>query len=514
MESTREPAAPIAELDEDAAQLAALGYDYDTTFKRDMTFWGNVALGFTYLSPVVAVYTMFSVSLGQAGPPMFWSLAIAGLGQFFVALVFGEIVSNYPVAGGVYPWSRRLWGRKWAWMNGWVYIVAMFATIASVSYGAGPFLGTLFDAEAGVNTTVVCALVMLALALFFNLSGTRILNTAAMVGLICELGGAVVVGAWLLITARQHDVSVLFDAFGAGDGKSYFIAFSAAALIGIFQYYGFEACGDVAEEIKNPGRQIPKAMRWTIYIGGFAAMFIAFALILAVPNYEAVVADFNAGSTNDPLTMVLISAFGPIGYKFVVAIVLISFLSCLISLQAAVSRLTYSMSRDGILPFSKKLVRVNERTGVPSTALILAAVVPASIILLSLLLPDALVTIISFSSVGIYIAFQMVVLAALRARILGWKPAGSFRLRGWAFPVNILALAWGIIGITAIAWPRTPEAPWYVNYIVLLTALGVLGVGALYMWLKKPYLVGSAPSGDATGQINTIAARPREQVSR
>lgn len=506
MESTREPTAPAAPHDEDAALLAALGYEYDSTFKRDMTFWGNVALGFTYLSPVVAVYTMFSVSLGQAGPPMFWSLLIAGVGQFFVALVFGEIVSNYPVAGGVYPWSRRLWGRKWAWMNGWVYIVAMFATIASVSYGAGPFLGTLFDAEAGVKTTVVCALVMIALATFLNLSGTRILNTAAMVGLICELGGAVAVGAWLLITARQHDVTVLFDAFGAGDGKSYFVAFSAAALIGIFQYYGFEACGDVAEEIKNPGRQIPKAMRWTIYIGGFAAMFVAFALILAVPNFEAVIADHNAGSTNDPLTAVLIAAFGPVAYKFVIAIVLVSFLSCLISLQAAVSRLTYSMSRDGILPFSATLVKVREKTGVPSNALVLAAIVPASIILLSILIPDALVTIISFSSVGIYIAFQMVVLAALRARFLGWKPAGAFRLGAWAYPVNILALSWGILGIAGIAWPRTPEEPWYVNFIVLLTAAAVLGVGALYMWAKKPYLVGSAPSGDATGQIKTVAA--------
>ncbi|GAB3123282.1 APC family permease [Glaciibacter psychrotolerans] len=503
MESAREPAVPAHDHDEDAAQLAALGYDYDTTFKREMTFWGNVSLGFTYLSPVVAVYSMFAIALGQGGPPMYWALLIAGVGQFFVSLIFGEVVSNYPVAGGVYPWARRLWGRKWAWMNGWVYIVAMFATIASVSYGAGPFLGSLFDAEAGITTTVVCALVMMFIATVLNLSGTGILNSAAKIGLVCELAGALVVGAWLLLTAREHDWTVLFDTFGAGSGQHYFVAFSAAALIGIFQYYGFEACGDVAEEIKNPGLQIPKAMRWTIYIGGFAAMFVAFALILAVPDYVAVIEDFNAGSTNDPLTAVLSSAFGPVGYKFVIAVVLVSFLSCLISLQAAVSRLTYSMSRDGILPFSRQLVKVNARTGVPSNALILAAVIPGAIVVISILLPDALATIISFSSVGIYIAFQMVVLAALRARLLGWKPAGSFRLGSWAYLVNVLALAWGVLGILALAWPRSPESPWYVNFIVALSAVGVLGFGGLYMWVKKPYLVGDAPSGDATGPIRT-----------
>lgn len=89
--------------DEDAAHLASLGYTYDTTFKREMGFWGNVSLGFTYLSPIAGVYAMFAFSFMAAGPPMAWALVIALIGQFFVALVFGEVVSNYPVAGGVYP---------------------------------------------------------------------------------------------------------------------------------------------------------------------------------------------------------------------------------------------------------------------------------------------------------------------------------------------------------------------------------------------------------------------------
>jgi len=125
-------------LDEDAEHLASLGYSYEKQFKREMSFWGNVSLGFTYLSPVVGIYSLFAISLGLAGPPMFWSLVIVGVGQLLVALVFGEVVSNYPVAGGVYPWSRRLWGRKWGWMNGWIYLIALLATIASVAYASSP----------------------------------------------------------------------------------------------------------------------------------------------------------------------------------------------------------------------------------------------------------------------------------------------------------------------------------------------------------------------------------------
>src|SRR5271165_2381416 len=125
----------------DDAQLAALGYS--SNFDRTMTVWQNFALGFTYLSPVVGVYSVFAFGLQAGGPPMIWSYFIAGLGQFLVALVFGEVVSQFPISGGLYPWARRLVGRRWAWMAGWIYAWALFTTIAAVVLGAGPFMATL-----------------------------------------------------------------------------------------------------------------------------------------------------------------------------------------------------------------------------------------------------------------------------------------------------------------------------------------------------------------------------------
>ncbi|WP_104043438.1 APC family permease [Arthrobacter sp. ZGTC412] len=487
-----------AVVDDDAQHLASLGYSYERQFKREMTFWGNVSLGFTYLSPVVAIYSLFAASLSVAGPPMFWSLVIVGVGQLLVATVFGEVVAAYPVAGGVYPWSRRLWGRKWGWMNGWVYLVALLTTIASVAYGAGPFLSTLAGMESSVDATILCGLVVIALATVLNLGGTKVLNAVAMIGLLAELGGALVVGIWLLVTARHHDLSVLFQTFGAGEGSNYFFAFAAAGLIGIFQYYGFEACGDVAEEVPNPGRTIPKAMRMTIYIGGFAAMFVCLSLILAVPDFAAVI----SGTETDPVSNILLSAFGPIGFKAVLAVVLISFLSCVLSLQAATSRLAYSMARDGILPASKLLSTFSESRHVPPYALLLAGLVPALIVIGSKVSSDALTVIISFAAMGMYMGFQMVVLAALRARILGWKPNGAFQLGVWGIPVNIAALAWGVLGMVNMAWPRTPEDGWFGNHVVLISAVTVVAIGLVYMAWKKPHLKGDAPAADAVPALS------------
>lgn len=478
--------------DADAQQLASLGYTSE--FNRGMSLWANISLGFTYLSPVAGVYTLFAVSLAAGGPPMIWSFVIAGVGQLLVALVFSEVVSQYPLVGGVYPWARRLWGRKWGWMTAWIYVLALLSTISSVSYGGAPYVAALFGFEPTTTSTIYCALGLLLIATLVNLGGTRLLSIVAIFGFSAELLGAIAVGAWLLISHREHGLGVLFDSFGAAAGSgSYLYAFLAAGLIGIFQYYGFEACGDVAEEVPDPGRQIPKAMRRTIYIGGAAAMGVCLALILSVSDIQAVV----SGQSTAPVTTVLHEAFGPVGTRVVLVVVLISFVSCAMSLQAAASRLTYSFARDRMIAGSRLLSRFSARVHVPPYALLLAGIVPATIISLSALSEDALTKIVSFSILGIYLAFQMVVLAALRARLRGWVPSGAYRLGRWALPINTMALLYGVAAIVNIAWPRTPDAPWYDNYGVLLSGVFVVGSGLVYMLFARPHTGGDAPSGDA-----------------
>lgn len=474
----------------DDTHLADLGYRSE--FRRDMSLWANFSLGFTYLSPVVGIYTLFTLSLATGGPPMIWSLVIVAAGQFLVALVFGEVVSQYPLTGGIYPWARRLWGRRWAWMTGWVYLVALLVTIASVVYGAGPYL----TAFLGTGNTIGCALIMLAVALAINLLGTRALAMAAIIGFTAELVGALAVGGWLLATQRHHGLGVLFDSFGAGSATGYGAAFLAAGLIGIFQFYGFEACGDVAEEVPDPTRRIPRAMRMTIYVGGAAATFVCLALLLAVPDFGKVI----AGADADPVTGVLTTAFGEVGLKVVLGIVLLSFLSCTLSLQAAASRLLYSYARDNMIVYSRVFRVFSATRRIPPYALLVAAVVPALVVLGSIVSADALVKIISFAVLGIYLAFQMVVLAALRARLRGWQPSGPFTLGRAGVPVTVAALIYGVLAIVNMIWPRTPDAPWYDNYLVALSGLVVLAVGLAYLLVVRPYEHGDAPSGDAIPQ--------------
>ena len=476
--------------DQDNAQLEALGYD--SKFDRSMSLWANFALGFTYLSPVVGVYTVFAFAIATGGPPMFWSYLFVGLGQLLVAIVFGEIVSQFPIAGGLYPWARRLVGKRWAWMAGWVYLWALFTTIAAVAVGGAPYMAQLLGIKVTQVGEVLIALVMIVMTTALNVSGTKLLARVAMFGFICELLGAVVVGGYLLIMARHQSFGVLFHSFGLGNGN-YLPAFLASSVAAMFCYYGFEACGDVAEETPDASRAIPKAMRMTIYIGGFAAMLVCLALVLAVPDLGAVL----SGKDADPVTTTLRAAMGEVGLRAVIAVVMVSFFSCLISLEAATSRLLYSYGRDRMIFGSAQLSTLSPRTRVPFVGLLVAGAVPAIIAIAGLFLEEMIKTIIVFGSAGIYVAFQMIVLGALVARAKGWKPSGAFRMGAWAWPVNLAALAYGVLAIINMVWPRTPQDPWYRNYGMIVGTVAVVGTGLLYAMLFRPYDRIEAPEGDA-----------------
>ena len=204
------PPKPAPKSNADNAHLEALGYS-GTDFHRSMSLWSNIALGFTYLSPLVGVYSLFAYSLSIGGPPAFWWILIVGCGQFLVALVFGEVVSQYPIAGGIYPWTRRLWGRRYAWMVSWIYLWAVIVTVTAVAEFGGGFVAALFGVELTPIVELLTAVTLLVVALLINFSGTQMLARIAKIGLVAELVGVVALGVFLLLFKRANSFSVFFD---------------------------------------------------------------------------------------------------------------------------------------------------------------------------------------------------------------------------------------------------------------------------------------------------------------
>jgi amino acid transporter len=469
---------PTAAADE--THLAALGYS-GQDFHRSMSLWSNMALGFTYLSPLVGVYSLFAYSIALGGPPAMWWIVIVGCGQFLVALVFGEVVSQYPLAGGIYPWNRRLWGRKYAWIVSWVYLWAVIVTVTAVAEFGGGFVAALFGIENSPIVELIAAVGLLLLALAVNFSGTHMLARVAKIGLAAELIGVIALGLFLLLFKRVNSFSVFFDPMGAGGDTAYIVTFFGAALSGLFLFYGFEACGNVAEEVDDPTRRIPRAMMLTILIGGVSGLMSYVGYVLAAPDLQAIV----NGEDTDPIPAILESTLGTAGSKVFLCVAITAFISCVLSLQAAGSRLIYASARDRMLPMSGWLSQMSQRHAVPTNALLVACVVPILICLYVYAAPDQLPRITAFAVLGIYIAFQAVVLAALRQRLKGWRPAGNWNLGRYGFAVNVLALAYGIMAMVLLLKPGNTGS-FLDRWVVAIGLVIVLASGFLYLFIARP----------------------------
>ena len=484
----------------DDDHLRALGYE--PKLDRKINLIANFALGFLYLSPMVGVVALFGMGISQAGPPSIFWILIVGLGMLLVALVFGEVVSQFPIAGGLYQWTRRLWNGRAAWLMSWIYIGCLTVGITSTALFSSGFIASLFfgtaeapSVEATPLQTLVITLSVLAIGLISNLSGGKTLARVSQIGLAGELIGIIIVGLYLILFQRKNDWSVFFDSMGAGGEGSYLTAFLGASLVGLYLYYGFEACGEVAEETPNPARSIPRSMILTVTVGGFAAFFAFAGYVLAAPDLPQIV----SGEIANPIPTILQATLGTAGMKIFLAIVLISFLAGVMGQQTAVSRLVYSFARDDMFPGSRVIARTGEKHHVPHNALLITNILPVLLVVYVYFSPDSLFRIAGFQVTAGYCAFAIVVLAALRARLKGWRPAGQFTLGRWGHTVNVVALVYLLAGMVVLAKPdlTTEGLAWYDRWIALLGFSIVALSGLAYLLIAKPDRHSTAAEGDA-----------------
>src|SRR6476469_3252814 len=123
------------------ARLASLGYT--PQLNRVLGLFSNFAVAFTYLSPMVGIYSLFVLGVGTGGPAYVWLTWVPVIGMLFVALVFGELASHYPVAGALYQYSKFSVGPGYGWFVGWFYGIALLITVASVDTGVVAYTTSL-----------------------------------------------------------------------------------------------------------------------------------------------------------------------------------------------------------------------------------------------------------------------------------------------------------------------------------------------------------------------------------
>src|SRR5579872_6300432 len=109
------------------------GFGYKQELHRSLGSFSSFAAGFSYISILTGVIQLCAFGFAFAGPAVWWAWLIVLGGQMMVALCFAEMAGQYPLAGSVYNWSKRVAGDFSSWMTGWIYIIGSIVTVAAVA---------------------------------------------------------------------------------------------------------------------------------------------------------------------------------------------------------------------------------------------------------------------------------------------------------------------------------------------------------------------------------------------
>ena len=494
--------------DEDDARLESLGYR--PQLNRVLGLFANFSVAFTYLSPMVGIFSLFVLGLGAGGPAYIWLTWIPVAGMLLVALVFGELASHYPVAGALYQYSKYTVGRKFGWFVGWFYGIALLVTVASVDTGVVPYVTSLgrlwlgWDFNPSSHTVIlVVTLVLLVLQTALNTVGARVMGRVAQFGVYVEILGTFGIAVVLGIHGFHHGVGYLTDTLGAQNksanalglnfGGSWIGAAVIAVLAPVYIFYGFESAGDISEETKNAGRQVPRAMRLALLWGGIASFVLTAALLLSMPS-GAAAANLTVQNGGIPYILSQLSHWMQ---DIMLALIIFAFFSCGSAVQGAGSRLAFSYARDGALPGSKWISAISPRFKTPANALFGGALVTVVFIGLEFASPthdvkigfitypantNVLVSLVSFGVSGIYLSFLLTVIGSMIARRRGWIPAGKFRLGRWAWPVSIVAAVYLALMLVNVVLPSglsSGRSYFNLDWITLLVMALVAVVGVV-----------------------------------
>jgi amino acid transporter len=317
----------------------------------------------------------------------------------------------------------------------------------------------------------------------------------------------------LAITGFHHGFDYLFTTQGTENaatsplgvnfgGNWWLGAAFVAVLAHVYIFYGFESAGDVAEEVVQASKRVPRAIISSLLTAGVTSFILVGALILAIPAGAKGLSDTVAGGV--PF-LISSNVSSQVIQDLALFVVCFAFFSCGLAIQAAAARLIYSYSRDHALPASRSLSRVSPRFRTPVNALLVASVIPALFAVLARFTPstpivigfitipakvNALFLLVSFAVSGIYLSFLLVVVAALIARLRGWQAQGAFRLGKWAIPVMVAGCVWLVVMLFNILLPSgitSPRAALFnYDWITLVIVAIIVLLGAIYTVVARP----------------------------
>jgi amino acid transporter len=319
---------------------------------------------------------------------------------------------------------------------------------------------------------ILVAIGVMAVCMLINLYGVRFATMVNNIGVSLEF--VITVGATILVAIvafsspdNHQSVSVLFTG-GTSDGSTpYVLAWLAASLGPFFGLIGVE---DIAEETVNARHVIPRTMFYALT----ASIIIEFGMyvvyVLAIKNADAVQAASAA-----PIEEIITQQVGPVISKIVVAVALTNVLACILANILVATRLTYSMARDNMLPFSHIWRHVSPTRKTPTYAVLGLGFLSACLLLSALVNEKAFNFIIGIASLLFFFVYILQTIGLLVGYQKGTIPEpepGTFDLGRWRLPIYVTALVVFLaVAGTLLFLPQFSSNKWVFLGVIVIAAI-------------------------------------------
>ncbi|MEY8444346.1 APC family permease [Lactococcus ileimucosae] len=323
-----------------------------------------------------------------AGPSLMISIIIAGVAVGLSALIFAEFASRVPSHGGPYGYIYATFGEFPAWIVGWLLAIEFFTTISIVAKSwSGYFKGLLhlqlpplFNGPLGstsgfsIDLIPVFVVAAVSIMIFLNARTVSHLNNTLVVLKFSALIIFVIAGLFYLEPANWSN----FAPFGLGSLIGGQTGILPGASILFIAFIGYETVSTAVDEAENPRRNIPYGVISSLFVAVTLYVIVTLVLTGTVPYYKLNVTNSIA------FALTYLGVEWAATYVSIIAI--ITLLSVALAMSYALSRLLYSMSRDGLLP--KKLSKISTKHQIPvnstlfigSISLLIAGFVPMTIL--------------------------------------------------------------------------------------------------------------------------------------
>jgi len=384
-----------------------------------------------------------------------------GLYAFSGASSMAELGAAIPRSGGQYNFSRRALGDYAGFIVGWSDWLSTCGTAAAVAIVIAEYSGALFPVLTGNLTVLGHMRIELIVAVFVILgffvlqwrgirwgSGAQLSTAALKTGAFLIL-----VMACFLLGGPAHRATQqsTTSSLALPSGWPLIVAIMLGLQGVIYTVDGWDGIIYFGEEVRNPGRDIPRAI--------FGSVFSIMGIYLSLNLVALYILPMNEISGNNfVLGTVADRIFGKLGDPIIRSIMVISMLSCLNANQLFCSRTLYTMSCDGL--FFRRAARVNPG-GTPVMALFLSTVVGVLFLLTGTFERD--IAMLSFFFVANY-ALSYASLFVLRKR----EPEMARPYRAWGYPwMAGIALVASVLFLAGSILTDQKNAPWALATLVL-----------------------------------------------